>query len=66
MVDGEMEFIRFPIIMDYRAPADTTTSMQPSSLFVASFDVITSQIIDVSGNGSRKVIALTLNARKIV
>ena len=66
MVDGQMEFIRFPIIMDYRAPADTTTSMEPSSLFVAEFDVITAQIIDVTGDGSRKVIALTLSARKIV
>ena len=65
MADGFIDSFRDSIIMDYRAPADTVrTNIHPSFYTTMRADVIQFQIIDVTGKGSIRVVALTLNARE--
>ena len=67
MADGFIDSFRDAIIMDYRAPADTVRTNIHAIFFASSThsDDIKFQITDVTGKGSRRVVAFTLNAREI-
>ena len=67
MADGDLEVVTRSITIDYRAPADTALVQVLANLFlVATFDSITPQIVDVTGNNNVKKIELTFSSRRIV
>ena len=65
MTAGEFLGVEFSIIMDYRAPADTTTTTIASALTDGSFDIVSFEIVDVSGKGSRREVAVSVDGREI-
>ena len=66
MVDGALAASKFGITMDYRTPADTAVTVVPIGFTSLGVNPVQFQIIDVTGKGSRRVVALTANGREFL
>ena len=56
MADGDIKFVRIPVILDANGVADTSLQDGVAALFPnAVWDIITSEIVDITGaNGVSK------------
>jgi len=66
MADGDIKFVRIPITADYTGVADTSLQDGVAALFPnAVWDIISTQIVNVTGSGSSQRLILIVTGRAI-
>ena len=64
MADGDIKFVRIPITADYTGPADTSLQDGVAALFPnAIWDIISTQIVNVTGVGKSQKLVLIVTGR---
>ena len=66
MTDGDIKFVRIPITADYTAVPDTSLQDGVAALFPnAVWDIISTQIVNVTGSGKSQKLVLVVTGRAI-